>query len=218
MPDSRRGPADHGVPDGQARICCEKTRDKHDVVIVQEKLDGSNVAVARVNGELVALGRAGWPAQSSRFEQHQLFAHWVRLHWDRFDFLQEGEWFSGEWLAQAHGTKYDLYGRNPFVVFDMFSGGKRVTCKALEIVAQRYGFTVPPLLSCGGVVSIESAMQLLGEYGHYGALDPVEGVVYRVERKGVVDFLAKYVRPEKVDGLYLPEMSGAPAIWNWRPE
>ena len=32
-----------------------------------------------------------------------------------------------------------------------------------------------------------------------------------------VDFLAKYVRPEKVDGAYLPEMSGQTAIWNWRP-
>jgi hypothetical protein len=41
----------------------------------------------------------------------------------------------------------------------------------------------------------------------------IEGVVYRVERKGVVDFLAKYVRPDKVDGKYL---SGDP-IWHWRP-
>jgi len=49
------------------------------------------------------------------------------------------------------------------------------------------------------------------------ALDPVEGAVWRVERRGAVDFLAKFVRPEKLDGCYLPEVSGAAAIWNWRP-
>jgi hypothetical protein len=47
--------------------------------------------------------------------------------------------------------------------------------------------------------------------------DEIEGVVYRVERKGKVDFLAKYVRPDKVDGSYLPEVSGREAVWNWRP-
>jgi hypothetical protein len=49
----------------------------------------------------------------------------------------------------------------------------------------------------------------------HGAVDPVEGVMYRVERNGQVDFLAKYVRPEKRDGIYLPEMSGRPSVWNW---
>ena len=37
------------------------------------------------------------------------------------------------------------------------------------------------------------------------AVDPAEGVVYRVESRGVVDFLAKWVQPEKVDGCYLFE-------------
>ena len=33
-----------------------------------------------------------------------------------------------------------------------------------------------------------------------------------------VDFLAKYVRSDKVDGCLLPENTGRPAVWNWRPE
>jgi len=37
----------------------------------------------------------------------------------------------------------------------------------------------------------------------------------RVERRGCVDFLAKYVRPEKVDGRYLPEQAGGEPIWHW---
>ena len=41
LPNSRVGPKDHHVHEGQARICTVKARDKHDRVIVQEKLDGS---------------------------------------------------------------------------------------------------------------------------------------------------------------------------------
>jgi hypothetical protein len=57
-------------------------------------------------------------------------------------------------------------------------------------------------------------MHLLSE-SHYGALDPVEGAIWRIERDGKVDFLVKYVRPEKIDGIYLPEVTGNGAtIWN----
>lgn len=52
----------------------------------------------------------------------------------------------------------------------------------------------------------------------HGALDPVEGAVWRVERGGSVDFLAKYVRPDKVDGCYLPDIAGCEAVWHWTPE
>jgi hypothetical protein len=55
----------------------------------------------------------------------------------------------------------------------------------------------------------------------------VEGAVWRVERnkatgvkgekKRVVDFLAKYVRPDKEDGICLPNVSGKEAVWNWQP-
>ncbi len=63
----------------------------------------------------------------------------------------------------------------------------------------------------------------LADGGFHGALDPVEGAVWRVERNAlvnpgrsgercpVVDFLAKYVRPDKIDGCYLPELNGGHA-------
>ncbi|WP_202614648.1 RNA ligase family protein, partial [Escherichia coli] len=62
LPGSRLGPADHHCHEGQARICCEKPRDRHDRIIVTEKLDGGNVAIAKVNGAIFALGRAGYLA------------------------------------------------------------------------------------------------------------------------------------------------------------
>ena len=216
LPGSRMGEGDHHVSPGQARICCQKARDRHDRIIVQEKLDGTCVAVARVNGTLVPLIRAGYPAISSRYEQHRLFAAWVYERLARFDLLDEGERLCGEWLAQAHGTRYRLT-HEPFVAFDILRGQERAT---YDEFSQRVAgaFVIPSLVQARTPLSIERAMELIGPQGRHGAVDRVEGCVWRVERQGKVDFLAKYVRPDKVDGCYLPEVSGQEAIWNWRPE
>jgi hypothetical protein len=57
---------------------------------------------------------------------------------------------------------------------------------------------------------------LLGEHGFHGAVDRVEGAMWRVERGDELVLRAKYVRPKKVDGALLPENSGKAAVWNWR--
>ena len=65
----------------------------------------------------------------------------------------------------------------------------------------------------------ENAYDWLSENGNFARLggDRLEGVVYRVERGGRVDFLAKWLHPQKRDGCYLPEVSGLDPVWNWRP-
>lgn len=216
LPGSRLGPGDHHVPQGQADICTRKLRDRRDTVIVQEKLDGSNCGVAIVDGRVVPLIRAGYPATSSPWEQHQLFHQWAMYNEDRFrEVLTEGERLVGEWLAQAHGTRYALR-HEPFVAFDLMVDSRRLPWD--EFMKRVSGaFVTPALVSYGGPVPTDRAMESLGESGFHGALDPPEGVVYRVERDGEVDFLAKYVRPDKVDGRYLPEHTGGEPVWNWRP-
>ena len=211
LPGSRRGPGDHGVHEGQGRICMVKTRDKHDIVFVEEKLDGSNVGVALLGGKILSLGRSGYLAQTSKYEQHQRFAAWVRENELRFrEVLKEGERLCGEWLLQAHGTRYRLP-HEPLVVFDLMRGQERALREELN---SRLGgrFVLPRTIHVGGAFSIPEMLAHLEPSGH-GALDPVEGAVWRVERRGKVDFLAKYVRPDKEDGHYLPEISGS-LIWN----
>ncbi|MEW6276861.1 MAG: hypothetical protein AB1556_17345 [Bacillota bacterium] len=62
-----------------------------------------------VNGGIIPLVRAGYVAWSSPFEQHRLWADWVLRNEERFrNVLKEGERLVGEWLAQAHGTRYAL--------------------------------------------------------------------------------------------------------------
>ena len=220
LPGSRLGPGDHRINDGQARILTVRPRDRHDRIIVSEKLDGSNVGVANIGGATVALGRSGYLAQTSSYEQHQLFAAWVRENGQRFLFLKDGERVCGEWLAQAHGTRYRL-NHDPFVAFDIMRGDERAVAVYEEFAERiaRSDISVPTVLFAGQgeSFSIAQAMHKLGEFGFHGALEPAEGAVWRVERQGKVDFLGKYVRPNKVDGRYLPELTGSAAVWNWRP-
>ena len=63
LPGSRMGEADHKCSEGQARIATEKARDKHDRVICQEKLDGSNVSAKshlRITNFLYPRGSVVW--------------------------------------------------------------------------------------------------------------------------------------------------------------
>jgi hypothetical protein len=226
LPNSRMGEGDHKCHEGQARIATIKTRDKHDRIIVQEKLDGSNVGVALINGVLCPLGRSGYLAADSPYEQHWRFAQWVFSQQDRFlAVLQEGDRLCGEWLLQAHGTRYDLP-HEPFVAFDLMRGSKRTTYAEFSERVSKVDFVLPRLLHEGSAFGVDAAIDAIALSGH-GALDTVEGAVWRVERnelidpgKGgerrwVVDYLVKYVRPDKVDGCYLPGINGNTEIlWN----
>ena len=221
LPGSRLGPGDHRISEGQARIACEKARDRFDVVSVTEKLDGSCCAVMCLDGQITALVRSGYPAWSSKYKQHQYFAVWVQRNAHRFEFLKDmpGIRVVGEWLAQAHGTRYDLR-HEPFVPFDILDNRKnrRVPYERFtELVRNYTGLEIPHLIWMGGPIPVADVLAKATEYGFHGALDPIEGAVWRVERNGEFDFITKYVRPGKEDGKYLPEISGGEEIWNWKP-
>lgn len=193
-----------------------KARDRHDRIIVAEKLDGSNVAVALHNGDVLALGRAGYLASTSKYEQHQFFAHWVREREELFrGLLSEGERVNGEWLAQAHGTVYELP-HEPFVAFDIMREADRLPWDEVASRCLAAGIVTPRILSDGPPVNIEAILPMIETSGH-GAKEAVEGAVWRVERHGSFDFMAKWVRQDKIDGKYLPEISGSEPIWHWRP-
>lgn len=228
LPNSRAGEKDLLANSGQVIIATQKARDKNDTVIVQEKVDGSNCAVAKVGGKIIALGRAGFLAETSPYEQHRMFAWWVTENEERFEnVLQEGERIVGEWMAQAHGTRYNLQGE-PFILFDIMRGHERTPYREFLERVKSIELPTPKELHFGSPITVEAILEILGEHGHHGAIDKAEGAVWRIERdvptgnkgekKHVVDFLVKYVRPDKVDGCYLPEQTGKEAIWNWYPE
>ncbi len=220
LPGSRLGAGDHHCHAGQEEIATKKAR-LGDVVWVTEKLDGSCVAVANVDGAIVPLIRAGYAAKDSVRPMHHAFHAWVMEHEKMFaGLLKPGERVVGEWLAVAHGTRYTLP-RGPFVAFDMIRDQQRLPYMAAWNRMVTAGLPTPRTLSSVLPMSIEHAMRLIDKFpSPDGALDPVEGAVWRVETDGAFNFMAKYVRPDKVDGRYLPGVEGSTAtedIWNWKP-
>jgi len=203
LPNSRLGPKDKHIHQGQAEIATLKTRDENDLVIVQEKLDGSNVGVCKVNGDIIPIVRAGYSALSSPYKMHHVFHDWVMGNEGRFiDILEEGERICGEWMYQAHGTIYKL-NHDPFVAFDVFSAKNERLLYEDFLALVDHLHATPKLIHAGGALPVEKALTILGDYGFHGAKEKCEGLVYRVERNGVVDFLCKYVRKGKRDGKYL---------------
>lgn len=221
LPGSRTGPADRHLDLARARRGLSEARHGCEV-FVEEKLDGSCVAAARIGERILALGRRGDLAARSRNEGRQLWAAWVAAEEARFRrLLAPGERVVGEWLALVHGTRYALE-HEPFVAFDLFdAAGERLSHDLRWLRLEAEGFATPTLLHRGGPLSLAAADALLGPRGHHGALDPAEGAVWRVERhrggRARVEWVAKFVRQGKEDGCLLPERTGRPALWNWRP-
>ena len=227
LPGSKTGPGEHTCTEGQARIATIKKRNKHDTIICQEKVDGSNVGIAKLNGHIFPLTKAGWVANTSPFEQHHVFYDWVLKQIKRFNtLLNEGERLCGEWLAQAHGTRY-LLQHEPFVGFDLMYGTKRALLDEMNERLPKFDIIQPTLLSIGKAFSIEDMLEAIKKISGHGAIDPVEGAVWRIEtnrlkdrhsgkRIMVVDYLVKYKCQEHQDGIYLPEISGKDAVWNWK--
>lgn len=220
LPNSRLGPGDHSLGTAQAAILTDKARDHKDLVIVQEKLDGANVGVLRQEERLIGLTRKGYRCVDSPLEQFQMFEKFIQQNPSLFDFLEDGERVVGEWLAMAHGTKYKIPHEFPFIAFDLIKNDKR---ELYINFRARVGTQLPVahLLHIGQPISVKKIEKLLDmriddTYGYHGALEPVEGAVWRVEREGEVDFLGKYVRAFKEDGKYFNE-DHSKLEWNWRP-
>lgn len=217
LPGSRpNSPSDKTVGDGGLRILTQKSR-PGDEIFVQEKLDGSNVGVYKKDGVLYPVTRSGHHARTSKYRQHIVFADWLddTEIWDRFNtILKDGERIIGEWLVLAHGTKYNLP-HEPFVAFDLmspvdqFGNSSRMTYDEM-IVRFEGEFVLPNLIHRGGPCTIGTALKALRNGGGHGAIDPPEGAVWRCERNGKIEFLAKFVRDGKEDGCYLFDGE----IWN----
>lgn len=216
LPNSRTGLADKHIGDGAAKRFLEQCGSK-ETVLVQEKLDGSCVIVTRRSGHLLALGRDGRLCANSINPLRTAFATWLEQNDKRFTWLKESERLILEWLAVAHGTRYVLP-HEPFVVLDFFNAeGLRFSHAHLQQKLAGLELPTPRVLHRGGALALPEALNLLGEYGHHGATDPAEGVVYRLEQESQVLMLAKYVRHGKHDGLYLADHTGLEEVWNkWK--
>lgn len=219
---SKLGATDKYIHEGQHRILTEKTRDKHDFVIVTEKYDGSNVGITKVNGKIFAITRSGYLAETSPYKQHHYFAKWVEIQGNRFDFIGNGERIAGEWMMCAHGIKYDVL-KDPFIAFDYFTANnERMLYSDLISKTANAEIETPRIIFHGyQSFNLGLALEELNANKHKQnivAQEKSEGLVYRVERKGKFDFAAKYVRSDYESGKYIINVDEENLIWNVNPE
>lgn len=66
------------------------------MIIVTEKLDGSNVGVVRNGDYLECITRAGYKAITSPFKQHHYFEQWVGNHTELFNWMSDKYRMVGE--------------------------------------------------------------------------------------------------------------------------
>ena len=214
---SKRGSGDRGVSEHVSNMMTFKKRGKQDRVIVTEKLDGSNHSIAKKDGRLIPLQRSGYDAWTSPYAQSHMFAQYLADHEDRFDaMLDEGMRVCGEWMAMSHGSIYTLT-HDPFVPFDFMTEDFRVPFSEYSARLDQYGWDTlvrPHVLSDGPPYSIVQVEEMLGPHGFHGCEEEAEGCVWRLETHGKFNIIAKYVRPSKITGKYMPHISGKELVWN----
>ena len=217
LPGSRTGIRDRHCGVVLAKRLLEESK-PGDTVIVQEKLDGTNVLISRINDQLIALGRDGKPCKHSRNTNRQAFATWLEKHQNRFAWLENLERLVCEWLPVTHGTRYNLP-HEPIVALDFFNAVEtRATISELQTKIATSSLIVPHVLHVGNAISLEVMLEKLGLHGRHGALDASEGLVYRLERPNKLIVIAKYVRHGKIDGLFLADHTGLEDVFNSYPE
>lgn len=216
LSNSKLGDGDYIIGEGQEQILTLKKRDKHDIIIVSEKYDGSNVGVAKHNNKIYALTRSGYEAATSPYKQHHMFAEFIAEREPLFyEMLSNGERITGEWMAQAHGLQYKIT-RDPIVFFDYFdSKNERLTHDKLIEKAIKYNLQLPRCLHIGNSVKVEDILPVLKEKTKsIESIGDPEGMVYRVERHGKVDFLAKWVRNDFPTGQFCINIEEQDLIYN----
>lgn len=214
LPDSKLGVGDHCISPKQANIVTKQVRDKHDIIIVTEKLDGTCVGVLKREGILIPINRAGYKCVQAPHLHHRLFHNWVMEHQDDFAFLTEGQRVMGEWLALCHTIRYDLSSfDSPFFAFDLFTAdNERMAYHDFCLTVAEH-LNLPISLSDNKPLSTKEAIEFLNKNSTLISIDKPEGAVWRLERKGKVQFVAKYVRPDFEPGKYLKDDK-----WNWKPK
>jgi hypothetical protein len=215
---SRLGPGDYSLTPEHSDLFTGTRSRRGDRIVVTEKIDGSCVSVAKHEGSIIALQRAGYDAATSPFALHHAFHRWVYERRSWFDaMLAEGERIVGEWLHTAMGTRYHITDPDQLLIaFAIFGGRQRVGYDEFMERCDRAGLPRAHVLSDGKGIGSDEAMELLGNDGFHGALDGVEGAVWVMETDGAFNAIAKFVKADKVDGKFIAKITGDPDVINYQ--
>lgn len=161
-------------------------------VVIQEKLDGANVAVIGTKQE------PGWRLQKrgsllgpGDHEQFNYFVNWAHKNFEKMKQVPEGWVVYGELMYAQHNIYYDKL-PSYFLVFDIWNGDKFLGPMELTGFCQRVGLHHVPILYYGPAPARTDLVKYIPENSMYGT-GRSEGIVVKNWKK---QLKGKIVRPE----------------------
>lgn len=180
-------------------------------LIVEEKLDGTNVGIHFTEAGTMALQCRGHLITEGMHPQYDLFKQWATV---KRPLLEErlGDRYIlfGEWLYARHSVHYRQLPHYffEFDIYDKQAGAFLSLERRMEIL-QDTGIQTVPVLSTGAV-SRKQLLALIGPSAYDSVFENpltgrtdnlMEGLYLRIEKEGVVTGRAKIVRPEFVEKI-----------------
>lgn len=177
----------------------KRKRDKNDVIIITEKIDGMNAGIVKLNGLLYPINRKGYDVRlMGRLHKEvkllgETWAAWVDEHYSLYDaILDEKEHLVFENCIIQHSLKYKFKCEPVFLLAKYNSKNKKINYKNLTDLAQKNNIQQPPLLNIGIAIPPEL---IINQYpkGKVGVRGEIEGIVYNYEHNEEHESCAKYV-------------------------
>jgi hypothetical protein len=176
-------------------------RNKDDLVIITEKVDGMNAGVYKAdNGLLYPINRKGYDARQMGTQYKELeflglvWSVWVDKHYEIYDkILEKGERLVFENCILQHTLKYNFKDTEPvFLLAKYNKDGNKVCFNDLAEIAIANNIETPPLLNIGSAIPPEI---IINQYpkGKLGVSEMIEGIVYNYEHNGEHEACAKFV-------------------------
>lgn len=167
-------------------------------VVVEEKVDGSQISFGRIGSEVFVRSKG---KQIVVGAPDSMFKRGVENIVSIADKLTDGYTYRGEYLqSPKHNTL--AYSRAPnlsIIIFDVDRGNQDyMTTEEKRAEAARIGLEVVPMLYSGHIESVEQIKSLLPKESILGGAEP-EGIVIKNYSRFAADkkiLMGKYVRPE----------------------
>lgn len=180
-------------------------------LIVEEKLDGTNVGIHFASNGRLVLQCRGHEITEGMHPQYDLFKQWVAVKHPVLEKMLTGQYILfGEWLYARHSVHYRGL-PHYFFEFDIYD--KNVGCflsleRRLKLL-KGTGIQTVPVIHQGSIkrdglfkLIMASAFDSAFDNPITGRTDDLmEGIYLRTEADGVVTGRAKIVRPEFVEKI-----------------
>ncbi len=178
-------------------------------LIVEEKLDGTNVGLHFTSGGRMVLQCRGHEIREGMHPQYDLFKQWTAVKRPLLEEMLGSRFILfGEWLYAKHSVFYRALTHYLFE-FDIYDKDESgfLSLERRKALLDGTGIQTVPVIHCGRATQ-EQLLSLIGESAFGAEFDNpltgetdhrMEGIYLRIEAGGKATGRAKMVRPEFVE-------------------